>query len=162
MFQSLFEKTLEENVLVFIQFAFPPEAIVLPLARVLVDSIEPITPITASLSFDKLAFVDIAVVIDCFAKPMRLRCNPGSAILLKIVILDRLELVHSLPMGLALHELSFIGGSISKFEQTISLLFIILPIAVIHITIGIPVYTVSMFGFTKQGSLIGISVAQLN
>jgi len=65
-------------------------------------------------------------------------------------------------MGLALHELSFIGGSISKFEQTISLLFIILPIAVIHITIGIPVYTVSMFGFTKQGSLIGIPVAQLN
>lgn len=78
MLESLFEYALEEHRLVLTQFALAPEAVMLPFPSVLVYFIEPVGAGTAALSFYKLPFVDVTIIVSCLAKAMRLGPLPGA------------------------------------------------------------------------------------
>lgn len=108
MLQPFLKHALEEDILVFIELALAPKAVVLPLANVLVNLIEPIAAGTASLALHELSFVGVTVVIDGLAEPVGLGVRPRPAVLLDVVVFDWLVLVGALTVGLPLRELPLV------------------------------------------------------
>lgn len=147
--QSLLKHAFEEYLFTFVQLALPPEAVVLPLPNILIYLIEPVSSITTSLSFYEWSFIDVSIVINCLAKPMRLGSLPWSTVLFDVIVLDWLIMINALALGLTLIELSFIDWPVCKFEKPTPLLLIILPLAFINITVGISINTEAMLGLAE-------------
>lgn len=147
MLQTLFEKAFKEYLLVFVQFSFSPEAVMLPLANVFINFIEPISSSPTSFSSHKLSVINIPIIINCLALSMRLGGKPSSVILLDVIVLYWFILIDSFSLGLSLMELSFIDRTICESEDSIALLLIIFPLSFIYISIGKSINSISVLKF---------------
>ena len=99
MLQALLEMAFKKHFIVSENFAFPPKTVMFPFTNVLVDFVKPVCSIAAPLSLCELAFVEVSVVVEGPALPMRLRCMPASPILFYIVVFDGLIMIDTLAGG---------------------------------------------------------------
>ena len=100
MLESLLKVAFKKYFIISEEFPFAPKGVLFPLAHISVNFVKRVVALSASLSFYELPLVYITIVIGCSSESMRLRECPRAAVLLYVIVFNRLISVGSLTVGL--------------------------------------------------------------
>jgi hypothetical protein len=161
MLQTVFELAFKEELSIAIQLPIPLEDCISPLALVFEGLIEDEDSESITESSVEGAFVVVPVLIVGLPFAMGLAIFPVADVLNDVILF--LRLVHQFPLaveGPSL-EVPLIPRSVSEGIDSMSVLFVILPIPRVGIPICIAINSITMFLLASYAPLIAIAVAEI-
>ena len=122
MLEPFLKVTFEKDFIISVQLPLSPKTVVLPLTYILVYLIEPVSPISAPLSFYELSFVNVPVIVVAFSFAMWLRSKPTPLVLFYVVVFDWFKVIDALSTRQTFRKLTLVNRAITKLKEAIALL----------------------------------------
>lgn len=161
MLQSILKLAFKEQVPTAVQFAFTMETVILPFALVLEAFVEQKDAETFPLTSLEVAVIVVSVLVVGLAFAMGHPAFPTAHILRDVIVLLWPIGKSSLPVEQPCPELPLIAGPIGKLVDSLSILFVVHPVALVDIPRGIPIDPIAVFLFALDVALVAVAVSKI-